>query len=92
MTQLTRDGIRDAVDEIEVVDRLTFTAGRRTIGPDEEYTIRTILTEKYEYVDNEVFKLRPKQAEKQLFDNAPSIEMPDTSWYHPVMEDRKSVV
>ncbi|WP_432798828.1 sigma-70 family RNA polymerase sigma factor [Poriferisphaera sp. WC338] len=87
MTQLTREGMRDAVDEVGAVDRLEFTGGRRTIGADEEYVIQQILTEKYEYIDNEVFHLRPKQAEKKLFTDAPSIEMPDTSWYHPVMDN-----
>ncbi|QDU32386.1 RNA polymerase sigma factor SigA [Poriferisphaera corsica] len=73
--------------EYEVPHRLEFTPGRRTIGPDEEQTIRYIFINKYEYIDNELFKHKPSIAEKKIFVDAPSIELPDTSWYHPVMDN-----
>ncbi|QQE10366.1 sigma-70 family RNA polymerase sigma factor [Planctomycetota bacterium] len=98
MTRISRHELRDTPDEeqktsitvdtaIEIPHRLEFTPGRRTIGPDEELTIRHILVDKYEYVDNEAFNSKPSVAEKKIFADAPPIELPDTSWYHPVMDN-----
>jgi RNA polymerase sigma factor (sigma-70 family) len=41
--------------------------------------------ERYEYVDDPVFhKANPRKA---VFDDAPPVRKPDTSWYHPVMQN-----
>lgn len=47
--------------------------------------LKEILSEPVDFVDNEVFHRR--DAERVVFDQAPAIAKPDTSWYHPVMEN-----
>ncbi len=51
----------------------------------EQETLKEILQTTMDYVDDPAF---PKSnAHKKLFDEAPEIPKPNTSWYHPVMED-----
>lgn len=38
-----------------------------------------------DYIDSVAF--RENEAEKTIYENAPDIQKPDTSWYHPVMDD-----
>ena len=38
-----------------------------------------------DYIDSVAF--REKEAELAIYENAPEIQKPDTSWYHPVMDD-----
>lgn len=45
---------------------------------------RLVQDERYDYVTNKLFSRR--NAKKKIFDEAPEIETPDTSWYHPVMD------
>ncbi len=55
------------------------------LSPDESAELKALLTEPMDFVVNEAF---PKAgAHKKLFDDAPEIPRPNTSWYHPVMED-----
>ncbi len=57
----------------------------RQLSPAEQEVVKRVMEEKYEYIDNELF--HEPDAEKKLFDEAPAIKRPDTSWYHPVMEN-----
>jgi RNA polymerase primary sigma factor len=63
----------------------TCKAGR-SLSIADQALVRHILTTKYEYIANDVFALSDHQAERRVFDEAPEIERPDTSWYHPVMD------
>lgn len=60
-------------------------AARRALSPEDEYTLKQLLSEEQDYIFNDKF-LRP-DAEKIIYDEAPPIQKPDTSWYHPVMDD-----
>jgi RNA polymerase primary sigma factor len=65
--------------------RVTLEDSMRQLSPQDQTTIRQILSDKCDYVDNEAFD-KPR-AERMLFDEAPPIAKPDTSWYHPLMEN-----
>jgi RNA polymerase sigma factor (sigma-70 family) len=51
--------------------------------------VSQLLTEKYDPVANDLFA-QPDAARK-IFDEAPPIQYPDTSWYHPLMENLSEV-
>ena len=65
--------------------RVTLEDSVRQLSPHDQAVIRQILSEKCDYVENEAFH-QPK-AQRKLFEEAPPIAKPDTSWYHPLMEN-----
>ena len=65
--------------------RLAMTSHARRLSPEDQATVKQVLLGKCDYVDSDAF--RQKDAEKKIFDEAPPIQKPDTSWYHPVMEN-----
>ena len=68
--------------------RVSMGKSRRKLSLRDQATLRRILeAEKYDYVDNEIFALDHDDAERKVFDEAPPIQKPDTSWYHPVMDN-----
>jgi RNA polymerase sigma factor (sigma-70 family) len=50
--------------------------------------LKQVLTGKADFVDHPVF--HGKDAARKVFDEAPPIARPDTSWYHPVMDSATS--
>ena len=66
-------------------DRIAIKNSARQLSEKDQATLAHILTDKCDYIDNDAF--RKKNAEKVIFDDAPPIQKPDTSWYHPVMEN-----
>ena len=71
----------------------TPAATRRHSGLSEadQAALKRVLHEKYEYIDNELFHQSAEDAHRQIFDEAPEIPEPDTSWYHPVMDTYTAV-
>jgi RNA polymerase primary sigma factor len=51
----------------------------------QQMRLKEILEGKLDFVPDEAFS--KSNAYKKLFDEAPPIPQPNTSWYHPVMED-----
>ncbi len=58
----------------------------RGLSARDQATLSEVLHEKYEYVDHELFHQPEARAVAAIFDEAPDIQKPDTSWYHPVMD------
>jgi len=58
--------------------------GRARLNPQDLEKVRFVLENKYEAVYHEKFD--EPDAERELYDEAPEIAMPDTSWYHPVID------
>ncbi|MBI1370779.1 MAG: sigma-70 family RNA polymerase sigma factor [Planctomycetes bacterium] len=58
------------------------------LSPLEQEQLKAILDEPMDYVTDVAFS--KSNAQKKLFDEAPEIPKPNTSWYHPVMEDLSS--
>ncbi len=57
----------------------------QTLSPRDRNDLADILSENLDYVDDELF--HTDDAERQIFEDAPEIPDPNTSWYHPVMEN-----
>lgn len=55
------------------------------LSPKEEAELKQILAQPTDFVDSP--SLHNKTSEKKIFDEAPEIPRPNTSWYRPVMED-----
>jgi RNA polymerase primary sigma factor len=55
------------------------------LTPRQQADLQECLAEPMDYVDDEAFG--KKNAYTTLFDQAPEIPTPNTSWYHPVMEN-----
>jgi RNA polymerase sigma factor (sigma-70 family) len=67
--------------------RVSLASSGRQLSLRDQATLKRILEDKYDYVDNELFHESASEAERQIFDEAPPIQQPDTSWYHPVMDN-----
>jgi RNA polymerase sigma factor (sigma-70 family) len=63
-------------------------AGAPALAPTQQEELKQVLAAPIDFVDNE--ELHKPNAYKKLFDEAPEIPQPNTSWYHPVMEDLSS--
>ncbi|MEM7625717.1 MAG: sigma-70 family RNA polymerase sigma factor [Planctomycetota bacterium] len=64
-------------------------AGRRSraaLRPAERDTLRRLLTEKYEYVDHELFALPEDESYHKVFVEPDLLPLPDVSWYHQLMD------
>ena len=58
---------------------------RAGLTRDDEHLLHRILAEPMDYIDSDEF-IRP-DAERRIYDDAPSIDRPDVSWYRPLMDD-----
>ncbi len=58
---------------------------KRALSREDEKLLASILSAEQDFIDSPVF--RETGAEKAIYDDAPDIQKPDTSWYHPVMDD-----
>jgi RNA polymerase primary sigma factor len=66
--------------------RVVFAEGTRQLSDQDKATIeRVLLDPKFDYVENEMF--HKANAKRKVIDDVPSIDRPNTSWYHPVMEN-----
>ncbi|USN98431.1 MAG: sigma-70 family RNA polymerase sigma factor [Phycisphaeraceae bacterium] len=60
-------------------------AAKRRLSHEDERLLKQILVKPQDYIDSEVFY--EQNAERSIYDEAPDIQQPDTTWYHPVMDD-----
>ena len=67
--------------------RVSLAQTGRQLSLRDQATLKRILEDKYDYVDNDLFHKSYDEAERKIFDEAPPIQQPDTSWYHPVMDN-----
>lgn len=73
------------LSQAQRAQRVDLKDSSSQLSPRDQAALKQVLHGKYDCVHNELFE-RP-DAEKKIFDQAPPIARPDTSWYHPVMED-----
>ena len=62
----------------------THARARRTLSAKDRQELKRILREPMDFIDNSAFY--DAGAEEQIYQDAPDIQKPDTSWYHPVMD------
>jgi RNA polymerase sigma factor (sigma-70 family) len=58
---------------------------QRTLSDADETILNQILATEQDFIDSPAFY--EADATKKIYDEAPPIPKPDTSWYHPVMDD-----
>lgn len=63
-------------------------ATRKRLSIEDERLLKHLLSNEQDFIDSPVFY--EKGAEGEIYDQAPDIQKPDTTWYHPVMDDLSS--
>ncbi|MCE2966912.1 MAG: sigma-70 family RNA polymerase sigma factor [Phycisphaerales bacterium] len=58
---------------------------KRTLSREDEKLLAAILEQEQDFIDSPAFY--EESAELKIYDEAPAIPKPDTTWYHPVMDD-----
>ena len=87
----TRKQTNSPLEQIQrkrrVMVKPTGEAGktRRGLTQSDERTLRRILAREQDFIDSPAFY--EPDAERKIYDEAPSIRKPDVSWYHPLMDD-----
>ena len=79
---------RNRVDLTEVKPLVGKAPGKkvkRALSKDDEKLLALIMSEEQDFIDSPAFY--ESDAEKKIYEDAPEIPKPDTSWYHPVMDD-----
>jgi RNA polymerase primary sigma factor len=73
------------------VSRTSTRSGKtaRRLSNEDERLLSQILAKEQDFIDSEVFY--EEDAETTIYDDAPDISQPDTTWYHPVMDDISSI-
>ncbi|MCB9845746.1 MAG: sigma-70 family RNA polymerase sigma factor [Phycisphaeraceae bacterium] len=61
------------------------TTARRRLSSEDQRVLDHLLAHELDFIDSDEF-YRP-DAESRIYEQAPDIAKPDTSWYHPVMDD-----
>lgn len=57
----------------------------RKLSSEDERLLNQIMSGEQDFIDSPAFY--EKEAQKKIYDEAPEIQKPDTTWYHPVMDD-----
>ncbi|MBO6514705.1 MAG: hypothetical protein JJ974_12140, partial [Phycisphaerales bacterium] len=73
------------------VSRTSTRAGKssKQLSHEDERLLATIMLKEQDFIDSEVFY--EEDAEQNIYEDAPDIMKPDTTWYHPVMDDISSI-
>lgn len=73
------------------VSRTSTRADRssKQLSHEDERLLAHIMLKEQDYIDSEVFY--EEDAEQNIYEDAPDIAKPDTTWYHPVMDDISSI-
>lgn len=58
---------------------------RRTLSREDEMLLNRLMTHEQDFIDSPAFY--EEGAEQKIYEEAPDIQKPDTTWYHPVMDD-----
>lgn len=66
------------------VSRSTKSKAKRRLSRHDEQELKRILQEPMDFIDSPVFY--ENSANQLIYEEAPDIQSPDTSWYHPVMD------
>jgi RNA polymerase primary sigma factor len=77
------------LSQVRKQNRMNLRAGagaaQLRLNPEDERTLKGLLTKPMDFIDSPVF--HEADAEQKVYDDAPAIPKPDTSWYHPLMDD-----
>ena len=73
------------LDQARRQNKVAMAESTRELSARDQATLKRVLTSKCDFVPNPLFE--KANAQRQIFDEAPPIGRPDTSWYHPVMDN-----
>lgn len=60
----------------------------RKLSPADERLLQRLLQGEQDFIDSPVFY--EEDAERRIYEEVPDVQKPDTTWYHPVMDDLSS--
>jgi RNA polymerase sigma factor (sigma-70 family) len=60
-------------------------AAKKRLSSEDERLLSQILASEQDYIDSPAFY--EGEAERKIYEEAPDVPKPDTTWYHPVMDD-----
>ena len=60
-------------------------AAKRRLSAEDERLLAQILSSEQDFIDSPAFY--ESSADKKIYDEVPDVPKPDTTWYHPVMDD-----
>jgi len=95
MTQISRNSVSPLEQmrrrERGGVSRTSTRSGStsKRLSHEDERLLTQILSKEQDFIDSEVFY--EEDAEETIYEDAPDISKPDTTWYHPVMDDISSI-
>jgi RNA polymerase sigma factor (sigma-70 family) len=76
----------------EVVEKPAKAPGRagvrRRLSIEDEKLLQQLMSQEQDFIDSPAFE--EDEAERKIYDDAPDVPKPDTTWYHPVMDDLSS--
>jgi RNA polymerase sigma factor (sigma-70 family) len=81
----TVKGKKKGVVKTEAAPALTARKVRRALNKADEELLNSLLAQEQDFIDSPAFY--EDEANEKIYDQAPEIPKPDTSWYHPVMDD-----
>ncbi len=61
---------------------------RRRLSTEDEKLLQQLMSGEQDFIDSPAFY--EDGAERKIYDEAPDVPKPDTTWYHPVMDDLSS--
>ena len=76
---------------VRVATSPTGTGPKRTVrklSPADERLLQRLLQGEQDFIDSPVFY--EEDAETKIYQEVPDVQKPDTTWYHPVMDDISS--
>lgn len=76
---------RSPLAQIQRRGRLSVAESAAQLSQRDQARLKAVLEDKYEHIHDPLFELR--DAETQLFAPDKQVDAPDTSWYHPVMDN-----
>lgn len=85
MPQVLTKKTPSPLDQVRRGKRVALVRSAQQLSESDQRILTGLLASECDYVANELFA-KPDAAVK-IFDEAPAIARPDTSWYHPLMEN-----
>ncbi|MFG0259502.1 MAG: sigma factor, partial [Phycisphaerales bacterium JB041] len=74
---------------VEMASSAPGTEGKKKrLSLEDERLLKHLLSDEQDFIDSPEFY--EKESESQIYAEAPDIQKPDTTWYHPVMDDLSS--
>ncbi|MEM7681896.1 MAG: sigma-70 family RNA polymerase sigma factor [Planctomycetota bacterium] len=70
---------------------LSMRPSKRSLSARDLRRARRLLDEKYEFIPFDELGLSDEDAVRELFTDAEEVPKPDTSWYHPLMDNYSAV-